>query len=143
MTGEPTVPVPIPDLLAAKGGHVPPIDPIRLRAIEHLIGVLQERARTATTRTIEVEAFSVLTVVDGTEDLIRGVRDLAARVETLEKALDQASTNLAVRSPDESRDDTTVGYQARLWKAALLAGWGGPLGFPFDDAGQSTTETPS
>lgn len=112
MTGEPTVPVPISDLLAF-------ID--------------------------EFEHYDVVGWGDPDEQemIVRGVRDLAARVEPLEKALDQASTNLAVRSPDESRDDTTVGYQARLWKAALLAGWGGPLGFPFDDAGQSTTETPS
>lgn len=127
MTGEPTVPVPIPDLLAAITKLEAGIRPRR-------IDLPGESPATAMMGIVNPETAALI---------VRGVRDLAARVEPLEKALDQASTNLAVRSPDESRDDTTVGYQARLWKAALLAGWGGPLGFPFDDAGQSTTETPS
>lgn len=129
---DPTVPVPIPDLLAAKGGHVPPIDPIRLRAIEHLIGVLQERARTATTRTIEVEAFSVLTVVDGTEDLIRGVRDLAARVETLEQENRDALRAVAdakLAIAEAKAANTIARAEVDYARAAL--------------AGQSTTETPS
>lgn len=53
--------------------------------------------------------------------------------ERVRLALDQACYNLAVRAPDLSREDTSIGYQARLWRACLLAGWGGPLGFEFDD----------
>lgn len=49
--------------------------------------------------------------------------------EQLSHALDQACTNLAVLRPDLSREDTTLGFQTRLWRDALLSGWGGPLGF--------------
>ncbi len=58
--------------------------------------------------------------------------------ERLRGALDQACTNLALCRPDRTRDDQTIGYQARLWRACLLAGWGGPLGFPFDDEAVSS-----
>ena len=58
MTGEPTVPAPIPDLLAA----IDTLDLLNATGAEKVIGVRRETA----------------------ELIIRGVRDLAARVETLE-----------------------------------------------------------
>lgn len=67
------------------------------------------------------------------DNMIVVPEDRALRAEAerdqLKMALAQACTNLAVLQPDHSREDTTVGFQADLWRDALLSGWSGPLGF--------------
>lgn len=60
-------------------------------------------------------------------------RDAARTFALVDKALAQACINLATFRPDETRPDGwSIGDHAQLWRECLLAGWGGPLGFPFD-----------
>lgn len=100
MTGEPTAPVPIPDLLAG-------------------IACLDEAIDFA-----RLDGGNVEFYVEDAALIVRGVRDLAARVETLERALREIAElddNASHTSTD--RDLLAAGKRAR---AAL--------------AGQSTTE---